>query len=134
MKTASILAALGIGAAALCLAASPVAADEDYSKKVQVEAKRAEGKLGIKLSPVSGWYINKDYPTKCTLKIAEGGTLEKAELKKEDAQFEDAGKEGKAKSVSFSVGADKAVEGECKLVVCSDESCSSPFKVSLKAD
>jgi hypothetical protein len=133
MKIASVVAALAFGVLGATLT-SPVAADEDYATKVKVEAKRAEGKLGLKLSSVDGWYINKDFPTKCTLKIAEGGKLEKEELKKDDGKFEDAGKEGKAKSVSFSVGADKAVTGECKLVVCSDSACSAPFKVQIKAD
>jgi hypothetical protein len=133
MKIASVVAALAFGVLGATFT-SPVAADEDYVTKVKVEAKRADGKLGLKLASVDGWYINKDFPIKCTLKIAEGGKLEKEELKKDDAKFEDAGKEGKAKSVSFSVAADKAVTGECKLVVCSESACSAPFKVPVKAD
>ena len=81
-----------------------------------------------------GLYVNKDYPIKCTLKIADGGKLEKTELVKADAKYEDAAKEGKAKSVSFSVGADKAVDAECKLVVCTDATCSAPFKVTGKSN
>ena len=79
-------------------------------------------------------YVNKDYPLKCNLKIKDGGKLDKAELKKDDAKFEDAGHAGKAKSATFTVGADKSVEGECKLVVCTVSRCSSPFKVSFTSN
>jgi len=79
-------------------------------------------------------YVNKEYPIKCSVKIASGGTLSKAELTKSDVAFEDAGKEGKAKSATFSVGADKTIEGTCKVVACSDNACSSPFEVKFKSN
>lgn len=133
MKTGFALAALALGAFVATLS-SPVAADEDYAKKVTIEAKRDAGKLAIKIAPVTDWYVNAEYPLKCTLKVADGGKVEKSELAKADGKYEESGKAGKAKSVSFSLAADKAVEGECKLVVCSDNACSSPFKVAFKSN
>lgn len=133
MKLASALAALAAGSFAVVAALSTVAsADDDPAKNVTLSAKREAGKLGIKITPVDHWYVNSEYPIKCTL--TSSGTLGKAELKKEDAAYVDAGKPGKAKEVSFSTTADKAVEGECKLVICSDNSCSSPFKIPVKSN
>jgi hypothetical protein len=81
------------------------------------------------------FYVNTEYLLKCSLKIKDGGTLEKAELKKENAKYDEvSGKTGKAKSATFSVGADKSVEGSCKVVVCTDNSCSSPFKVAFSSN
>ena len=132
MKLGFALAALTLGAMTL---STSLGAEEDYAKQVTVSAKRDAGKLALTLKPSKdGLYVNKDYPIKCTLKIADGGKLEKTELVKADAKYEDAGKEGKAKSVSFSVGADKTVETECKLVVCTDATCSAPFKVTGKSN
>jgi hypothetical protein len=136
MKTA--FAALALGAFAITASSSTSAtADEPLESKIVIEAKldAKEKKATIVLKGKDGGtYINKDYPAKCTVSIAEGGKLEKTELKKEDGKYEDAGKEGKAKSLTFSVGADKSISGECKLVACTDSSCSSPFKVSFKSN
>jgi hypothetical protein len=137
MKLGFALAALALGGLTASVSvSSSVGADEatDYAKKVRVAAKRDAGKLSIKLVPDSTWFINTEYPIKCTLKVADGGKLDKAELKKDDAKFEESGKAGKAKSVSFETRADKAVEGECKLVICTESSCSSPFKVAVKSN
>lgn len=131
MKNGFALVALALGSLGL---GAPAEAGDDPASNVTLEAKRDGGKLGIKLTPAATWYINSDFPIKCTLTIAAGGVLEKAELVKADAKFTDSGKPGKAKDVSFSVGADKAVEGECKLVICSDASCSPPFKVPVKSN
>jgi hypothetical protein len=133
MKLGFALAALALGA--MTTLSGSLGAEEDYAKDVTVEAKRDGGKLKLTLKPKKdGLYVNKDYPIKCSLKIADGGKLEKTELAKADAKYEDAGKEGKAKSVSFSTGADKAVDAECKLVVCTDATCSAPFKVTGKSN
>lgn len=133
MKLGFALGTLALGA--MLSFSGSIGAEEDYAKDVAVEAKRDAGKLKLTLKPKKdGLYVNKDYPIKCTLKIAEGGKLEKTELVKADAKYEDAGKEGKAKSVSFSTGADKAVDAECKLVVCTDSTCSAPFKVTGKSN
>lgn len=132
MKLGFALAALTLGAMTL---STSLGAEEDYAKQVTVNAKRDAGKLSLTLKPnKDGLYVNKDYPIKCTLKIADGGKLEKTELAKADAKYEDAGKEGKAKSVTWSVAADKAVDAECKLVVCTDATCSAPFKVTGKSN
>lgn len=133
MKLGFALAALTLGA--MTTLSGSLGAEEDYAKEVTVDAKRDGGKLKLTLKPKKdGLYVNKDYPIKCTLKIADGGKLEKSELVKADAKYEDAGKEGKAKSVTFSTGADKVVDAECKLVVCTDATCSAPFKVTGKSN
>lgn len=136
MKTA--FAALALGAFAITASSSTSAtADEPFESRVVAEAKLdAAGKKATILikGKDAATYINKDFPAKCSVSIADGGKLEKSELKKEDGKFEDAGKEGKAKSLTFTVGADKTISGECKIVACSDSSCSSPFKVSFKSN
>lgn len=137
MKIGFAFAALGLGAFATTAALSLTAtAEEPLEKRVVVEAKldAKAGKASIVLKGIDGAYINKDFPIKCDVTIAEGGKLEKAQLTKDDAKFEDSGKEGKAKSASFSVGADKSISGECKLVACSESSCSSPFKLPFKSN
>ena len=75
----------------------------------------------------SGIYVNTEFGTKCTFTGVDGGTVAKPELTKADAKFEDAGKPGKAKSATFTVGATKKVRGECRMVACSDSACSAPF-------
>ena len=134
MKLGFGIAIAALGAASLSLSPQVAGADDDPAKNVKVEAKRDGGRLSLTIKPADSWYINTDFPLKCTLKVADGGKLDKSELGKGDAKFEDSGKAGKAKSVSFSTGADKAVDGECKLVICSDSSCSSPFKIPVKSN
>ncbi|NUP09244.1 MAG: hypothetical protein HOW73_24600 [Polyangiaceae bacterium] len=135
MKIRFALAALALGSAAMLPSAL---AEESLDGKGVVEAKfdAKAKKVNIVIKGKSdGIYVNKDYPLKCTLKAKDGGKVDKTELKKEDAKYEDvAGKAGKAKTATFSVGADKNVEGECKMVVCSDSACSSPFKVSFTSN
>ena len=109
-------------------------ADEALSSKMgataSIDAKT--GKLTLVLKgKEAGIYVNTEYPTKCTLAGADGGTVEKAELNKADAKFEDAGKPGKAKSATFTVGATKKVTGSCKMVACSDSGCSAPFSINF---
>jgi hypothetical protein len=131
----AVFATLVLGTA--CLVSSATA-EESLDGKAAIEAKldAKAGKVNITVrGKGDGVYVNKEFGIKCSLKIKDGGKLEKAELKKEDAKYEDApGKTGKAKSVSFTVGADKQIEGECKVVACSDSSCSSPFKVSFASN
>jgi hypothetical protein len=135
MKLASLFATFALGSFGVVASLATIAtADDDPAKNVTIEAKRDAGKVTIKIKPADHWYVNSEYPLKCSLKIADGGTLEKAELKKEDGQYTDAGKPGKAKDVTFKTGADKAVSGECKMVLCSDNSCSSPFKVPVQSN
>jgi hypothetical protein len=132
MKTSRVLAATLVAAAAT--AAFSVWAEDSLESKMGATATLAGGKLTLVLKGKEGGvYVNTEYPFKCTVKIADGGKLEKSELTKADAKFEDAGKPGKAKSATFVTGADKPVTGECKLVVCSDSACSSPFKLPFSA-
>jgi hypothetical protein len=134
MKIGSVVALASLGLVGALSASGIAVAEEDFASTVKIEAKREGGKLAINIQPKDGWYVNTEFKLKCTLKAAEGGKLEKAELTKDDAKFVDAGKPGKAKSASFSVGAEGKVEGECKLVTCSDNACSSPFKTSFKSN
>lgn len=109
-------------------------ADEPLSSKMGANAAidAKTGKLTLVLKgKEAGVYVNTEYPTKCTLTGADGGTVEKPELTKADAKFEDAGKPGKAKSATFTVGATKKVTGSCKMVACSDSGCSAPFSINF---
>jgi hypothetical protein len=132
MKTGPAAAAV-----ALILAASALGLAQDtLESKMGATATFDAGtkKLTLVLKgKESGIYVNTEYPLKCTLKIEDGGTLEKAEVRVADAKLEDAGKPGKAKSATFILGADKHVSGECKMVACSESGCSSPFKLPFSS-
>ena len=125
-------AALALGAFAITASSSTSAtAEEPLESRVGIESKfdSKAGKVSITIKGKdAAVYINTDYSLKCDLKVADGGKVEKTQVVKADASFEASGKEGKAKSATFTVTADKAVSGECKLVACSDSACSSPFK------
>jgi hypothetical protein len=133
MKSRFALAALALGTTVMIPAAvaqesldgkATITATQGKDGKVTVVLKGAESKDKI--------YVNKSYPIKCSLKAKDGGKLDKNEIKKDDLKFEDAaGKEGKANSATFSVAADKGIDGECKMVVCTDNACSSPFTVKF---
>jgi hypothetical protein len=129
------LAALALGTTSVL---SSAVADETLEGKATIDAK-----LDAKASKVTvvikgkgdGVYLNKEYALKCSLKAKDSGKLDKTEIKKEDATYEAVpDKAGKAKSATFTVGADKGLEGDCKMVVCTDNSCSSPFKVSFTSN
>lgn len=129
-------AALALGAFAITATSSDLATAEEAKLESRVGVKSSlDAKTGKATILVKGTddavYVNTDYNIKCDLKIADGGTLEKAQVTKSDARFEASGKEGKAKSATFTVGADKAVSGSCKMVVCTDSSCSNPFSVAF---
>jgi len=139
MKIRLALATLALGAIATTTVLSSAVAEESLDGKATItaklDAKTKKATIVIK-GKEDGIYVNKEYPLKCDLTIKDGGTLEKAKLTKDDATYEDAGKgkEGKAKTATFKVGADKPIEGECKLVVCSVGSCSAPFKVKFSSN
>lgn len=132
MKIRTALVAVAVTTAAT----TAVLAQDSLESKMGVTATLDAGakKLTLVLKgKESGVYVNTEYKLKCSLKIADGGKLEKTEVKLEDAKLEDAGKAGKAKSATFVVGADKPVTGECKLVACSDSSCTAPFKLPFQS-
>jgi hypothetical protein len=134
MKIGFALAALAFGA--VTVSSSSVVADEKLESKMGVKATLDAAKKSASIVAKGiddKTYVNTEYPIKCSVTIASGGKLEKAELTKADAVFEASGKEGKAKSATFKVGADKAIEGKCKLVACTDSACSSPFEVTFKS-
>lgn len=135
MKIRFALAALVLATTAL---ATTAVADEALEGKATVDAKLDASAKKVTLvikGKGDGVYLNKDYGLKCSVKSKGGGSVDKAELKKDDAKYEDAaGHPGKANSATLTVGADKSVEGECKVVVCTEKSCSSPFKVSYSSN
>lgn len=122
---------------ATAAAATTAVADEALEGKASVDAKLDAGAKKATLvikGKGDGVYLNKEYGLKCSVKAKDGGTVDKSELKKDDAKYEDSDKPGKAKSATFTVTADKNVEGECKVVVCTEKACSSPFKVSFSSN
>jgi hypothetical protein len=130
-------AALALGALFATAVLPSASAEESLDGKATVDAKldSASKKLTLVIKGAGdGVYVNTEYSLKCSLKAKDGGALEKAELKKDDAKFEDAGKAGKAKSATLTASADKSVEGSCKVVVCTDTSCSNPFKVPFSSN
>lgn len=131
-------AALALGALFATAVLPSAFAEESLDGKATVDAKldSASKKLTLVIKGKGdGVYVNTEYSLKCSLKAKDGGALEKAELKKDDAKFEDvAGKAGKAKSATLTASADKSVEGSCKVVVCTDTSCSNPFKVPFSSN
>ncbi len=137
MKIGYVLAAAGLAAVGAITATSIVSAEDSIGSKMGATATldAKSGKLTLVLKgKEAGVYVNTDFPLKCTLSVADGGTLEKKELTKDDAKLEDSGKAGKAKSATFSVKADKKVTGECKMVACTDTGCSSPFKLPFASN
>ena len=133
MKIRFALAALVLSSTALL---SSAVAEESLDGKAMVEAKVSAGKATIVIKGKSdGIYVNEDFGLKCSVKAKDGGKVDKAELKKEDAKYESvADKPGKAKSATLTVGADKGIEGECKVVICTTTACSSPQKVSYSSN
>jgi hypothetical protein len=138
MKTrfARVATSLALAALATTTVFTSAVAEESLDGKAKItatlDAKTKKATIVI-TGEKDGIYVNKEYPLKCDLTIKDKGTLEKAQLTKSDATYEDAGKgkEGKAKSATLKVGADKPIEGECKVVVCTVGSCSAPFKVKF---
>ncbi|MFO0549688.1 MAG: hypothetical protein U0271_14950 [Polyangiaceae bacterium] len=140
MKIGFALAAVVLGAfGATTVASNLVSADDgkDLESKMGVtasfDAKSKKVTIVLK-GKESGVYVNTEYPFSCTLNGKDGGSVDKAKVTKDDAKLEDSGHAGKAKSATFSVGADKGVTGECKLVACSESACSSPFKVPFSSN
>jgi uncharacterized protein (DUF2141 family) len=135
MKIRFAAAALVLTTTALVTSA---VADEALEGKATVEAKldAKAGKVTIVVKPKGdGIYLNKEYGLKCTVKAKDGGKVDKSELKKDDATYDAvADKPGKAKSATLTVGADKGIEGDCKVAVCKEEACSNPFKVSFSSN
>lgn len=132
MKAHLTLAAVTVLAATAAVALAQDSLEAKMGATATLDAGAKKLTLVVK-GKESGVYVNTEYKMRCTLKIADGGKLEKTELTAGDAKLEDAGKAGKAKSATFVVGADKPVSGECKLVACSDSGCTSPFKLPFQS-
>ncbi len=134
MKSRFVFAALAL---TLTTLVSSALAEESLDGKAKVDA-TFDAKAGKATLVIhgdgEGVYVNQDFTLKCALRGKDGGRVDKAELSKDDATYEASDKPGKAKSATLTVGADKGVEGECKLVVCTATACSSPFKVSFASN
>lgn len=137
MKIRLALAALVLGTLGATTVLTSAIAEESLDGKAAVEAQldAKSKKLTVTLKgKESGIYVNKEYPVKCSLKIKDGGKLSKAEVTKDDLKYEDvSGEPTKAKTAKFVVDADKQVDGECKMVVCTKSACSAPQKVTFSA-
>jgi hypothetical protein len=128
------LAALALATTAVI---SSAVAAEALEGKASASAKfdAKAGKATITIKPTGdGVYLNSEYGLKCNVKAKDGGKVDKSELKKADATYDASDKPGKAKSATLTVGADKGVEGDCKVTVCSGEACSSPFKINFSSN
>lgn len=140
MKIGFALAAVVLGAfGATTVVSDRVSADDGKAleSKMGVDAKfdaKAKKVTIVIKGKEAGVYVNTEYPFNCTLSGKDGGAVDKAKVTKDDAKLEDSGKAGKAKSATFTVGADKGVTGECKVVACSESACSSPFKVPFSSN
>lgn len=133
MKLAlSLVAALGLGCAAFVTDARVAQAGDDPSNQFSVAASRSGSTVTITISPSSDkYFVNTEYNMKIKLTAKDGGSLSHEKLTKADARFADSGHEGKAKSATFTVTADKGVTGEGKLVICSLDACGNPTEFKL---
>ena len=127
-KTASILAAhgmtfsIGLGVAV----AQEASIESRMTAKASFDA--ASKTLTLKLQgSADKVYVNTEYPGKCTF----NGGASKSEVLLKDATLEDSGKAGKAKSATWKLAADKQATGECKIVACTTDACSAPFKINF---
>lgn len=114
--------------------AASVSADDDISNQFTVTATQAAGKVKILIKPKGDkYFINSEYNIKVHVDPKDGGKVDKADLGKDDGTYEKSTHEGKAKSVTFGVTADKGVKGEGKLVVCSLDACGNPTKFTFES-
>lgn len=128
----SIFAAVGIGAAAFVSDAGVARAGDDPSNQFSVSARQSGGSVSIVITPSSDkYFVNMEYPLKITLAAKSGGSLSQEKLTKSDGNYAKSDHENKAKSVTFTVNADKGVTGSGKVVICSLDACGNPteFKV-----
>jgi hypothetical protein len=110
-------------------------ADSSYVLNVEVppaqQGRRATAK--IRITPATGYHINKEYPAEIVLVPPAGVTLAKAKLAGKDAARLD------EQAAEFDIGytatqpGKKTVTGEIKFAVCSANSCD-PKKIKLALD
>jgi hypothetical protein len=125
--------------AVVALFALPALADEG-AFKLSVEAapvkkgQRAVAK--VKITPGTGYHMNKEYPTSLVLnEVPSGVTVDKMKFTAKDAaKWEESGGEFDVGVTSAETGK-KVVKGELKFAVCSTNTCD-PKKsaVALEID
>jgi hypothetical protein len=116
----TVLSLLAIGLCALSFSGRTVA--EGFADHGTVTAKRAGGKVTIRVAGKGEWNVNTEYDTKVT----HGSTV----LRKKDAKFEGQKDGGKAAAAVFE-SSDAANDGEVKAVFCDKSSCTSPLKTKF---
>lgn len=136
MKLAySMVAVLGLASVACMKDARVAQAGDDPSNQFHVSASRSGSAVTITVSPNSDkYFVNTEYNMKIALTAKDGGSLSKEKLTRDDARFADSGHEGKAKSATFSVTADKGVTGKGKLVICALDACGNPTEFSFESN
>ena len=134
MKTGfAFVAALGLLAATSFVSDSR--ADDDVSNQFKVTATQAGKKVTILITPANDQvFINSEYALKIHVDPKAGGTVDKADLTKDDGTYVKSTHEGKALKVTFNVTADKGVTGNGKLVVCSLTACGNPAKFTFESN
>ncbi|MCS6914229.1 MAG: protein-disulfide reductase DsbD N-terminal domain-containing protein [Myxococcota bacterium] len=76
----------------------------------------------VVIRPAKGWHLNKDFPTRLTLRLPAGVSANKTELNKSDAVLDD--NEGRFEVVLTSKEAgQKKVPGDLRFAVCTESSC-----------
>lgn len=106
--------------------------DKSYTLTVNAPdsvSKGTPGIVSVKVTPKSGWKMNKDFPTKLKVIPPAGVTLAKGTQKVKDAKtFNDAGAEFAFEFKADSAG-DKAFKGEFKFAVCTETTCDPKKQV-----
>jgi hypothetical protein len=113
------------------------AADSSFSVKVEAPpAKKGQKSVAhIRITPGTGFHMNKEFPTSLTFAPPDGVTLDKNKLGIADAaKWEE---QGGAFDVAYTAAqpGKKIVTGEIKFAVCSANSCDpKKSKVSIEID
>ncbi len=112
--------------------------DDRYELKIDTPDATSgeESKVTVRVVPKEPWHMNLDFPTSLKVDAPDGVALSKADLKKADAQLDEASCQF---DVAFtpSAAGDQNFSGKFKFAVCQDEACSPvteeiEFKVAVK--
>ena len=100
------------------------AADAAFALKLEVPpAKKGQrAVVKLRLSPGSGFHMNKDFPTSLVLAAPPGVTLEKPRQTAADARFSETGADFEVALTASEPGS-KLVSGELKFAVCTATTC-----------
>jgi hypothetical protein len=135
MRRILITGSLLLASSVLAQPATPAKADASYVLKIDSPpAKKGQKAVAkIKITPGSGYHVNKEFPTTVALNAPAGITLEKSKLTAKDAtKLEEQAAEFDIAYTAAQPGK-KTVTGEIKFAVCSPTSCD-PKKSPLSFD